>query len=140
MKTKHLCSAALIALTTVVSTAAPEFAGYAEARNGARFVLSEGELSRASDWLALGDSFRDYKLIAFDRPNEVLTVERDGKRFELRLKVSRVKDDKAGMNELAAKLTAARADLAKLRMRYRESHPTIIAARKQISELEAQVP
>ena len=52
-------------------------------------VLSVEGMS--SDWLAMGDSFADVAIVAFDSKNEILTIEKDGRQQRLRLVESYVR-------------------------------------------------
>lgn len=58
------------------------------------FVLSD-EKAKESDWITIGQVFEGFKVVAFDPKLEVLVVEKDGKRQELRLRESNIRDANA---------------------------------------------
>ena len=63
-----------------------EFVGFTNSDEGIRFVLNDTKENRASEWLRLEQSFRGFKLVAYDPQRELLTVEKEGGRFELPLR------------------------------------------------------
>jgi hypothetical protein len=75
-----------------ISSAQIEFVGYMTSAEGPRFTLKESKEEKASGWLLLGDSHSGFKLVAHDPQRGILSVEKNGDRFELPLKQERVAD------------------------------------------------
>ena len=69
-----------------------EFSGFLQAGDELRIVLTDLETGRSSGFLAVGQSFLGHKIVGLAK--DVLTVEQDGRRFELSLKADAVKDGK----------------------------------------------
>ena len=57
------------------------------------FVLSS-EQEKTSGWITIGQSFDGFTIVAFDPESELLAVEKDGKRQELRLRQAKVGEAK----------------------------------------------
>lgn len=76
-----------IAVLDAPCSAEPIFEGYMLTSAGSAFVMSSGT-NRISGWIAAGQAFDGYTVIAFDRKTEVLLVEKEGKRHTLPLKES----------------------------------------------------
>jgi hypothetical protein len=57
------------------------------------FALSS-EQEKTSGWITIGQSFDGYTIVAFDPESELLAVEKDGKRQELRLRQAKVGEAK----------------------------------------------
>jgi hypothetical protein len=70
--------------------AALEFSGYMRLADRTQFVLIDAELQISSGWLAVGDTFRDCKIVAFDPREETLVVDRAGSTIRLHLRSSRI--------------------------------------------------
>jgi hypothetical protein len=70
-----------------------EFSGFMQTGEELRIVLTDLETGKSSGFLAVGESFHGHKIVGLTK--DVLTVEREGKRFELSLKADGVKDGKA---------------------------------------------
>lgn len=51
-----------------------EFTAYLRVDSGYRFVISDGQPLKASEWLRLGQAFQDDQIVDFDPKTEVLTV------------------------------------------------------------------
>jgi type II secretory pathway component PulC len=100
------------------------------------FVLSS-EQEKTSGWITIGQSFDGYTIVAFDPGSELLVLEKDGKRQELRLRQAKVgeakpEDAKARLRtlkglELAYEL-AKNGDqqLADLLQRYQQATTTTV--------------
>jgi hypothetical protein len=72
-----------------------QFAGFFVTTQDARFTLSDTTDGRSSGWLRIGQSFRDHRVVSFDRQREVLTLEYDGATREVPLRTARIKAGKA---------------------------------------------
>lgn len=94
MKPRFPIFLAVMISQLVPANAALEFSGYMIVGSDLSFVVTETESQNSSDWLKLGDTFRQHKLLNFDKTSEVLTVEVSGTSLRLHLKSSRVKDAK----------------------------------------------
>jgi hypothetical protein len=57
------------------------------------FSLSSGE-EKTSGWITIGQSFDGFTIVAFDPGSELLVLEKDGKRQELRLRQAKVGEAK----------------------------------------------
>ncbi|HVU36524.1 MAG TPA: hypothetical protein VHE61_24000 [Opitutaceae bacterium] len=71
--------------------AALELSAFMETGGQSRFVLTDRTDNFASDWLALGQSFRGYRLVSYDAPRETLLLRKDDRTVTLALKGSRVR-------------------------------------------------
>jgi hypothetical protein len=89
MKASLAPALALLLLSTSLGHAALEFSGYTQTGTDVKFVLNDTADTRSSDWLSLGQGFREHRLQAFDPKEEVLTVEKDGTLLKLPLKKPR---------------------------------------------------
>jgi len=70
------------------------------------FVLSSAK-EKTSGWITIGQGFDGFTIVAFDPESELLAVEKDGKRQELRLrpaKVGEAKIDEAKPEDPKARL------------------------------------
>ena len=67
-----------------------EFVGFTSSEEGMRFVLKDTKENRTSEWLRLEQSFRGFKLVAYDPSRELLTVESEGGRLVMPLRASQV--------------------------------------------------
>ena len=65
------------------------FVGYATTPSQTRFVLREVTSGAVSDWLLIGQAFRDYKIVSFESRTEVLTVASSSGPHQLRLEESK---------------------------------------------------
>ena len=65
------------------------FVGYAATSSQTRFVLREVTSGAVSDWLLIGQSFRDYKIVSYESRTEVLTVVSSSGPHQLRLEESK---------------------------------------------------
>ena len=92
MKTPRLVIGLLV--IPLCATAALEFSSYLQRGAEFLFVVMDTDTSKTSDFLRLGQSFQDYTVRGFSLATEVLTVERQGERLNLKLKDSRVGDAK----------------------------------------------
>jgi hypothetical protein len=71
-----------------------EFSGFSVSPTFQLFVVRDMEDDKSSGWLRMGQSFRGYTLKSFDKNREVITVQKDGRDLEIRLKQSKIKDGK----------------------------------------------
>ena len=71
-----------------------EFSAFVVLPKSELFVLRDLEQDQSSGFLNLGQSFRGYTLKSFDKNREVITVQKDGRDVEIRLKESKIKDGK----------------------------------------------
>ena len=101
MKASPTVLSLLSAVLLATSLAQVEFVGFMTSAEGSRFALKEEKGERASGWLALGDSFRGFKLIAHDPQRDTLVVEKEGERLELHLKKDRVAHGEAQKVKIA---------------------------------------
>jgi hypothetical protein len=69
--------------------AALEFAGYTTTRDGTRFVVTDLETKKTSDWLRVGDTFGGHRIAGFDARSETLTLEQGGATQRVKLKGER---------------------------------------------------
>lgn len=76
------------------ATAAIELSGYFITGEEARFSLQDTTQKESSRWLALGQSFRGYKLTAFDAATETLSITGAEGTQKLRVRPSVTKDAK----------------------------------------------
>jgi hypothetical protein len=75
----------LFSFALVTMRAEPVFEAYMTTSAGSIFVLSALD-GKKSGWIAPQQSFDGYVVISFDQRSERLTLEKSGKRVELRLK------------------------------------------------------
>jgi len=81
------------ALLAGLARAEPVFSGYFVDATGPVFSLtSEG--GRDARWVSLGESFDGYKVTAFDRAAQKLTLVREGRTVEVRLRAAQVQDSR----------------------------------------------
>ena len=87
MKTKSMLVGLFLAVASSL-TAGTEliFSAYLSSERTTRVVLTETSSGKNSGWLAIGERFNGYSIIAFDRKTEVLRVSRGGRVEELALK------------------------------------------------------
>ena len=87
-----------VLMTTV--DGAVEFAGYISSPAGVQFVLIDRESRLKSEFLTIGESFQGNRIVAFDREEEVLTIQRSGDDSVARLALRRalVKDSNWSQN------------------------------------------
>ena len=71
-----------------------EFSGFSISPTFQLFIVRDTEAEKTSGLLKMGQSFRGYTLKSFDKNREVLTVQKDGRDFKIRLKESKIKDGK----------------------------------------------
>lgn len=71
-----------------------EFSGFSITPTFQLFVVRDTENNQTSGWLSLGNTFRGYTLKSFDKTREIMTVQKDGRDLEIRLKESKIKDGK----------------------------------------------
>jgi hypothetical protein len=121
------------------SEAALEFSAYTQTARELKFVVNDPEEAQASGWLTIGQSFQGYTLVAFDGQQEVLSVRKGDTTVRLSLKASRVKTQSSNTPELARQLAAARDELAEMRKRYLDGHPSVQRQLKKIADLEYQL-
>jgi hypothetical protein len=121
-------------LVTSVGHATLEFSAYARIGRESEFVVTDLEAGKSSAWIALGQTFSGYTLVAFDEKKQVLSVRKDNAITELVLKPASVKEGRKDSPELVA----AREELARLRVRYLDKHPLVRAQLEKIAGLEAQ--
>ena len=88
MKIRSVVLLVLSGLLTGTASAETEFVGYMTSTEGPRFAIKDSD--KVSGWLALGDSYAGYKVLAHDVARGVLTVEKAGARVDLPLKAPRV--------------------------------------------------
>jgi hypothetical protein len=69
---------------------AVEFTAYLRVDSGYRFVISDGQPLKTSDWLKLGQSFQDDQIVGFDEKTETLSVKTPGGTRQLPLKDAHV--------------------------------------------------
>jgi hypothetical protein len=138
MKTKRWFALVIALSVAGLCRAALEFSGYLRTEKEFKFVIKEADDNTSSGWIVLGQAFKDYTLVAFDQKKEILSVKNGDSIIELRLKAGHVKEAKGNPLEIAVQLAAAKEELARLRIRYRDGHPTIQVWLKKIAELEAQ--
>ncbi|MDO8539712.1 MAG: hypothetical protein Q7S40_04665 [Opitutaceae bacterium] len=122
MKIRIAATIVLLALDAGVSRAAIEFSSYMQTEEQSTFVLTDTEDARSSGWLAIGQSFRGYTLIAFDRKSEVLSVRNGDTTIRLPLKPSRVKHVDSKLPELIRQLTVTKAELTEMRRKAIHEH------------------
>lgn len=146
MKPKPLFAVALALWISGACRATLEFTGYTQLAKESKFVIRDVEEKTSSGWIAIGESFKGYTLIAFNREKELLTVKNGDSTIELPLKLSRVREGKAPAPvavptpapDIATQLAAAKEELAQLRTKYKDAHPTMQRLLKKIADLEAQ--
>jgi hypothetical protein len=85
---------ALLVLTAMGLRAEVQFSGFFVTSEESLFTLTDTDGGETSGWLNAGDAFHGVSVASFDRKTEVLTVEKDGKAFQLHLRDSKVKDGK----------------------------------------------
>lgn len=119
--------------------ASPVFAGYIQSGQNYTFVLTDTEEAGSSGWLTIGRSFNGYALVAFDHSAETLSLRKGDQTLELSLKIARVADADAKTKALARDLEAARADLTRMLLRFREKHPSVIKQRLKVADLARQL-
>jgi hypothetical protein len=73
-----------------VSFAQIEFVGFMTSAEGPRFIVKGSKEERPSGFLPLGGTHLGFKLVAHDPQRGILSVERNGERFDLPLKKDRV--------------------------------------------------
>jgi hypothetical protein len=88
---------ALLAVTSSTCFAELEFSGYIKFGEKSKFVLTDTERKKTSDWLNLGQSFEDSTPIAFDQKKEILSVRKGDLIVKLPLKPSHVRESKEGL-------------------------------------------
>jgi hypothetical protein len=69
-----------------------EFSAFVVLPKSELFVLRDLEQDQTSGFLKLGQSFRGYTLKAFDQNREVISLEKEGKITDIRLKDSKVRN------------------------------------------------
>ena len=98
-------SVLLLVLTISIASARADLAlvGIMITSERPSFALSS-EKAKTSGWITIGQSFDGYTIVAFDPESELLAVEKDGKRQELRLRQAKVGEAKP--EDLKARLRA----------------------------------
>lgn len=139
MKTNLPAIAALLALSGSIGQAMPTFAGYMQMAEHVRFVLTGDEDAPSSGWLAIGQSFEGYTLVAFDQSSEVLSVRQGDAVMRLPLKAARVRAERPEAPAIAGELAIAQGELAVMRQRYSYKHPKLQAQIKKVADLERQL-
>ena len=88
-------SIVVLALAMSIASARADFAlvGIMITSERPMFALSS-EKEKESGWITIGQSFVGYTIVAFDPGSELLAVEKDGKRQELRLRQAKVGEAK----------------------------------------------
>jgi hypothetical protein len=133
---------ALLASGGVAASASLEFSAYLHAADREHFVLRDLATGKNSGCLPSGEPFGGYTIGPFDPKTESLTVAKAGETFILPLKTAKVQTVEARgetVADLARQLEAARQELTKLRLRYREAAPAIVEQARKITELERQL-
>lgn len=138
MKIKHRIAFVLALSLVGLCRGALEFSGYIQTGNEFKFTITDAANKASSGWIALGQSFKGHTLLAFDQKKEVLSVKDGESTIELPLKRARVSASQTDSSDTAAQLAAAKEELARLRVRYRDEHPTVRALLAKIAALEAQ--
>ena len=87
-----------------------EFSAFVVLQKSELFVLRDLEQDQTSGFLNLGQSFHGYTLKSFDKNREVVTVQKDGRDFEIRLKESKVKDGKLTVAGMVSALNGQKAE------------------------------
>lgn len=72
-----------------------EFSAYIQNADELKILITDLEDRKSSGWLAVGQSFRGYEVVAFDRKSEVVTLKGAADTLKLQLKESRVGEEKA---------------------------------------------
>jgi len=139
LKTSLSIAIGLFAFASCLCEAAVEFSGYAQSAQESKFVLTDTEEAESSGWLAIGQSFKGYTLVAFDGKDEVLSVQKGNTTIKLPLKVSRVKTGSSDAPQIAQQLATAKEELAEMRKRYLGEHPRVKEQLKKIESLERQL-
>ena len=85
---------ALLAIGVVVLRAELQFSGFFQTPKESLYSLSDTENNVSSGWLKIGQSFRGYTVVSFDREREVITLKKAEQSLELHLRESKVKDGK----------------------------------------------
>jgi hypothetical protein len=86
---------ALLLLAVASLRADVEFSGFFITSHDALFSLTDTETKRASGWLKIGQSFGGYRVVSFDRANEVITLAQGERMRPIALRASKVKDGRA---------------------------------------------
>lgn len=89
MRPHPLACLLLAAALAPAARAALEFSGYTTARDGLRFIVTDLDTKKTSDWLRPGDTFQEHRIAGFDARTETLTVEHAGATLRLPLKGAR---------------------------------------------------
>ena len=87
-----------------------EFSAFVVLPKSELFVLRDLEQDQTSGFLNLGQSFHGYTLKSFDKNREVVTVQKDGRDLEIRLKVSKIKDGKITVAGMVSALNGQKAE------------------------------
>jgi len=74
-----------------------EFSAYRRIANEASFVITDLDDRKSSEWIAVGQSFAGYTLVAFDAGTETVSVRKGSLTLDLPLKGSHVRQDEAAL-------------------------------------------
>ena len=119
-----------------LAAASLEFSGYIADGPQTRFVLTDSQAQTSSGFVTIGQRFKDFVLVAFDPKQEVLTLRKNDEKLELRLKGAHIKRLNSA---IMTRLTEAKEELAKLRLRYKDQHPQMQRQLGLIAQLETQL-
>lgn len=96
MKTPRLASILVLFATAREAEAALEFSGYLKSEKEIRFVVTDLENGKKSQWLTLGDTFQGFTVSDFDQRAEVLSLKSGSGIVRLTLKLAGTSDGKPG--------------------------------------------
>ena len=82
--------AALLFSTALIANAAIEFVGILVTSEKTMFRLTDKSDVTSSGWAVLGETFAGHEVRRYDAQRDVLTLAKDGKEIEVRLKDSKV--------------------------------------------------
>jgi hypothetical protein len=86
---KKAALAIVLLLSFATLRAEPEFVGFMIRAQIPVFLLSVGQ-EKTSAWLSIGQSFDGFQIVAFDPRSDLLVIEKEGKRQEIRLQQSHI--------------------------------------------------
>jgi hypothetical protein len=113
MKARTLGFILLVSLIAPMAHGALEFSGYISTGSELRFIVTNLDSRRTSEWLMIGDTFEGHSIAGFDLKEEVLVVHHAGTPVRLSLKGARVRDAKqltSKVDDLIVEIIALRFD------------------------------
>jgi len=119
---KRTMALMLIAFACFVNPglSAIEFIGVMElgGRTAPLFLLHETSSNTNSDWVRVGQTFRGYKVFAYTKPDEAITLVRDNEKITVFLKKSAVTQETNGITGTFVLRPGPGASFSELRLAY----------------------